>query len=866
MIRLRKINKILKNITMFLFLILILGLSYAFFEVSIIGSESSATITGAGGTMDITFDGGSNITMSKIYPKEVAWGTKTFTVMGNNTTNLTMNYYLNLVIKTNTFSYGSLKYKLTSTNTGSNGSVVPSTITMQEIGSGARSILLGNGSFSGPTNGNKVHSYTLNIYFPDTGEDQDYDNGKSINSYIEILEGKGTSNEYLTDVLINNYSGASLITEAPSGTFDNVNGNTENVMYKMEDDYGMSYYLRGAKNYVNNNIIFAEHQWKILRINGDGSIRLIYNGTCPNNSCIINYSGTATQIGSSAFNTNSNDNKYMGYMYGGANGVASTSREQATTNETSSTIKIATDTWYSTNLLGTDYENYLSDTLFCNDRQLQSELGGAATGTGFGTSDTTYATWYRLVTNKTPTLKCELKNDRFTVSDTTMGNGSLSYPIGLLTPDEAAISGLKYNQANSTYRPYLDSGLSFYTMGPGVLDYDVTDGDASIWISDSYGKMLAGYYGLTVNYSGGVRPVINLKPDTKILGLGIASNPYIVQEEYEPSLKDIILAEYGGKENITEAPEGTFANINGSTDNLMYKTEDDYGMSYYLRGAKDYINNNLIFAEHQWKIVRINGDGSTRIIYNGTCPNNSCTINSTGTSTQIGEYYWNSTYLDDAKYLGYMYGGANGIASTQRDGSVSAAATYNETSNNAKVTVDNWYSTNILSTDYKAYISDTLFCNDRQLGTEIGGAYGGLGYGSNDTFYVAYITSTSHIPTLKCGLQNDRFTVDDTIIGNGALTYPVGLITSHETYMAGLHEYYDNSTNYLYTNQSYWTSTPFNFSPCDNVNVYNVNNNGSLWLDRSSYLILHGIRPVLNLKSTITVTGTGTTTDPYVVE
>ncbi|MFA7120592.1 MAG: hypothetical protein WC277_03885, partial [Bacilli bacterium] len=344
-------NKVLKRLIYVSLFFLILGLSYAYFAAQITGSESTTTITASGGTMDVTFDGGSSITMSKMYPRDAAWGTKTFTVTGNNTTDLVMYYYLNLVIKTNTFSYGSLKYKLTSTNTGSNGAVVPSITTMQEIGSGARNILLGSGSFTGPTSGDKVHSYTLNIYYPDNDEDQGYDYAKIISAYVTVEEGIALPNEYLTDALINAYGGATTITEAPVGTFDNINGSTENVMYKMEDDYGMSYYLRGAKDYVNNNIIFAEHQWKIVRINGDGSVRLIYNGTCPDDSCTINTTGISTQIGESAFNTNYNDNKYVGYMYGGASGVASTSRDGATTNETSSTMKTYLDTWYSNNIL-----------------------------------------------------------------------------------------------------------------------------------------------------------------------------------------------------------------------------------------------------------------------------------------------------------------------------------------------------------------------------------------------------------------------------------------------------------------------------------------------------------------------------------
>lgn len=107
-------------------------------------------------------------------------------------------------------------------------------------------------------------------------------------------------------------------------------------MYQLEDDYGTSYFYRGAKSYVNNNLIFAKHQWKIIRINGNGSIRLMYNGTCPNNSCSINDTA-GTSMGGSQFNPSDIAAKYLGYMYGGPYGSASISRAQAVTNETNIT-------------------------------------------------------------------------------------------------------------------------------------------------------------------------------------------------------------------------------------------------------------------------------------------------------------------------------------------------------------------------------------------------------------------------------------------------------------------------------------------------------------------------------------------------
>ena len=88
-----------------------------------------------------------NINIANIYPKDDVWKTKTFTVTGNNTTGLDMLYNISLNIESNSFSYGALKYKLISTNTGGNGNVVPSITIMEDIPTGTNNIILGNGTF-----------------------------------------------------------------------------------------------------------------------------------------------------------------------------------------------------------------------------------------------------------------------------------------------------------------------------------------------------------------------------------------------------------------------------------------------------------------------------------------------------------------------------------------------------------------------------------------------------------------------------------------------------------------------------------------------------------------------------------------------
>lgn len=119
--------------------------------------------------------------------------------------------------------------------------------------------------------------------------------------------------------------------------------------------------------------------------------------------------------------------------------------------------------WYSLNILERQYESYIYDSLFCNDRQLEEDVGGLETGPGYGNFNTNYAARYRLTDNKNPDLKCARKIDRFTFDDTIIGNGDLTYPIGLISPDEASLAGLVFPEI--TYSNYLYTGEYYWTIG-----------------------------------------------------------------------------------------------------------------------------------------------------------------------------------------------------------------------------------------------------------------------------------------------------------------------------------------------------------------------------------------------------------------
>ena len=275
---------------------------------------------------------------------------------------------------------------------------------------------------------------------------------------------------------------------------------------KAKDAYGDSYYYRG--NVTNNYVKFAGFYWRIIRINGDGTVRVIYDGTSAHAN---GNSSTDRQIGKSAFNSGYNDNAYVGYMYGE---VGSSTYTETHANTNNSTIKTYLDTWYENNIKRTNYEQYVKDNLFCNDRNFAQDNSG----TGVGTSKTHYR-WHNFVNNVNNNkmmLICPQNNDAFTVNDTNKGNGVLTYGIGLVTIDEVVLAG-GWSEQNLKY--YLYSGEYYWTMSPNFFNGSVAAGNVVLMDGN-----VTGYGG--VDNSAGARPVLNLSSDVLKNGNGTASDPY----------------------------------------------------------------------------------------------------------------------------------------------------------------------------------------------------------------------------------------------------------------------------------------------------------------------------------------------------
>ena len=314
-----------------------------------------------------------------------------------------------------------------------------------------------------------------------------------------------------------------------------------NGLYSMEDEDGVSYYFRG--NVTNNNVQFGEYTedyyvynygsrffqslascqeynsscsesnrvllaskgdkmyWKIVRVNGDGSLRLIYNGTSvnPTNTDLVN----SFAVGMTSYNLEYNDPKYTGYTY------------DRDTNETDSFIKREVDTWYENALGDTIYDSMVTGGRFCSDSsgyREESMMGGNV----FASFDRLAPIYGKLMglemqEDVTPTLKCPSTSESY--------GGSYRLKAGLITADELVLAGESLGVVGNSYLNPGESEMYYWTMSPAGFHY----GRADVWgEAEDLGS------DIVYNYSA-VRPVINVTTENGFTsGDGTVENIYVI--------------------------------------------------------------------------------------------------------------------------------------------------------------------------------------------------------------------------------------------------------------------------------------------------------------------------------------------------
>ena len=302
----------------------------------------------------------------------------------------------------------------------------------------------------------------------------------------------------------------------------------EALLASTEDDYGTSYYFRGAVK--NNYVEFANKCWRIVRISGDGSVKLILHNDNPtgaanpcdaaNNSTSAAFARFSGTTYTSAFNSSYNDNAYVGFKYGT---VGSSTYEATHANTNNSTILTNLETWYNNNLK--TYESVIADTVWCNDKTNVTDTTynprgySNVNGYGYAKNVTYYGATQRLVSTSNsaggtgPSLKC------------TGELSKINSKVGLITADELAYAGYAYAQNNTT--TYLQENATdtyWWSLSPGYF----YGGIARVWrVFGSFGDFAD--FGLNeVGSADGVRPSISLKSTTYATGNGTSSSPFII--------------------------------------------------------------------------------------------------------------------------------------------------------------------------------------------------------------------------------------------------------------------------------------------------------------------------------------------------
>ena len=483
-----------------------IGISFAYFisEVLFSGEGSDVTLE-PGDFIRVIYDAGDTpLSLANVIPGDVASKDFTVTVIPTDTEKeATYGIYLDL--SNNTF----VKCDDTNYNELTNACEKNAQELVYRIKDKDSGDILATGDLTGVTgrvellketktvDSETTFNYTIEIEFVETNADQNHNANKTLNGEIVVEFAEMVAKDTILANTPVNEGTPDFSKTAQASCSDPTTCEETNGLYAETTSKGTTYYFRGAVD--NNWVSFGGFYWRIIRINEDGTIRLIYQSDVSSGPI---EEGETTQIQTSAFNSTYNDNMYVGYMYQSNEVHGLTS---------SSTIKGVLDQWYQNNLTSVA-DKIDGNAGFCGDRTPYS-------GSGTGTTQTYYAAYNRLHTNKQPTFECQNESDLYTTSGSKNGNKALPYPIGLISADEVAYAGGVYGTNNTSY--YLYTGQYYWTLSPSWF----INGWADVFRVRSNGYLNSN----NVNNTYGVRPVINLKANVTITGgSGSSSNPYVI--------------------------------------------------------------------------------------------------------------------------------------------------------------------------------------------------------------------------------------------------------------------------------------------------------------------------------------------------
>lgn len=185
-------------------LIAVVGATFAYFSATLTGTDSEKEYIVRSATVGTEFNGGEQIAAAEIYPKAEAWGTKTFSIKTTATKGVSTKYKITLVIDDNDttadatisdgaghvkrFQANALSYTLTATEANAATKGTMPTATETQIADPSKDIVFGDATIYGNDTQEVTQTYTLSMFFKDTGEDQNANQGAQFKGHIAITE------------------------------------------------------------------------------------------------------------------------------------------------------------------------------------------------------------------------------------------------------------------------------------------------------------------------------------------------------------------------------------------------------------------------------------------------------------------------------------------------------------------------------------------------------------------------------------------------------------------------------------------------------------------------------------------------------
>ncbi len=558
------------------------------------------------------------------------------------------------------------------------------------------------------------------------------------------------------------------------------------------------YYYYGDA--ANNNVIFGNYCWKIVRTTDTGGVKLIYNGV-PSKDGICNNGGdnsalTKEMMGktsvTSAFNSNYSSPADVGYMYN-----TRYTYNMKNPSPTSSMAILNSSTMSSS----TSYNYYYSDTYDYRSGR------------------------YYLYPTDNPDVAKQIPWIEKTTDEegNTITKNNYEDLVGKYTCRSASTN--KYcttlyyvvkAEANRMYYIVLSNGNDLEASSKITLSKDVTKNDDG----------------------------------TYTLATPVEVNKFDWDKNYS-NYKGYYIC---GSNGLTCSEMRYVSSSNNTSITYL-----DISKNYKYANSFTYDQNTKQYTLVDTEVSPIKETWNYSSVVNTFTNNHYTCWNTSGTCATISYIYYYYAYGERFYYINITDGKSVEDALNEM--------LYNEDVNTKdskiKTAIDYWYEHNMM--DYTEYLEDTYWCNDRSMNNQSTNGWNPNGGSLN--IYI-YFKSNGNSSNLTCSNKNDRFTVGSTN-GNGALKYPVGLITRQEQSLALV-----SGKSPLASGNTYWSLSPNSFdyyaneyfvSGIGNFNPAHVGSSPPSSTSRVEYS--YRVRPSVSLRATIEYTeGDGSADSPYIID